>query len=202
MALWVGFNAYCYGHYASEAFRQRADIGKKSSGLTQLGDERLTVAGTIQKDDNRITIDLRSPGKIKITIAERYTEDHIFSEFATQHAQSYEHLLGQQEFSGLVQNLKAALRRPDGHSYVVNMSKASQYELDGDVEGMAARGIIVMFDHTSSLGALKDVLYQIRCNVFHGEKVPGEVNDDRILQTATPILQALLHALVSSPPEP
>lgn len=39
------------------------------------------------------------------------------------------------------------------------------------------------------------MLHQIRCNVFHGEKIPGELNDDRIVNAATPVLRELLIAL-------
>ena len=36
----------------------------------------------------------------------------------------------------------------------------------------------------------------IRCNIFHGEKAPGVLNDDRIVKAATPVLRQLLEILL------
>jgi hypothetical protein len=46
-----------------------------------------------------------------------------------------------------------------------------------------------------NLRQLKSVLYQIRCNVFHGEKAPGDVNDDRIVRAAHPVLDFIVRQL-------
>jgi hypothetical protein len=42
----------------------------------------------------------------------------------------------------------------------------------------------------------QNVPYQIRCSVSYGEKVLGELNDDRILRTATRVLRTLLCAVL------
>jgi hypothetical protein len=53
----------------------------------------------------------------------------------------------------------------------------------------------VPFENYADLTQLKNVLYQVRCNVFHGEKVPGDVNDDRIVRAAYPVLLRIMQQL-------
>jgi len=195
MALWIAFNAYCYAHYAQTAQRERADV-RKSRGLHALTSEQLPVAGTIQRSNNRITIDLQSPSTIRIVIAEKYTEDYIFSSFAEQHAGTYDHLLQDNAFRDAVARLQHALEKRVGEYYVINMARAEQHDPNSDPRDMDARNIIVRFTDTTSLRQLKDVLYQIRCNIFHGEKAPGVLNDDSIVSAATPVLRQLLDALI------
>ena len=48
----------------------------------------------------------------------------------------------------------------------------------------------------NSLNIIKKVIYQIRCNIFHGEKVPGDINDDRIAVGALPMLKLLVEKLI------
>jgi hypothetical protein len=195
MALWIAFNAYCYAQYAVTAQRERAEI-RKSRGLDVLTSEQEPVAGTIQRANNRITIDLESPSTIKIVIAEKYTEDHIFSTFADRHAATYDQLLHDHTFKEQVAQLQQSLEKRAGAHYVINMAKAGQHDPNADPRTMEARNVIIRFTDTASLRQLKDVLYQIRCNIFHGEKAPGVVNDDRIVSAATPVLRQLLDALV------
>lgn len=40
------------------------------------------------------------------------------------------------------------------------------------------------------------MLYQIRCNIFHGEKTPGDFNDDRIVKNALPLLRHIVDYLL------
>jgi hypothetical protein len=85
----------------------------------------------------------------------------------------------------------------NGKWYVVNMARSHDYDPMADYNTMVARNIIVPFDNYTNLNELKNVLYQVRCNVFHGEKVPGEINDDRIVKTAYPVLLAIMETLVT-----
>ena len=64
-----------------------------------------------------------------------------------------------------------------------------------DFEKLKNRNLIVECD-TNNLKTIYNVLYQIRCNIFHGEKVPGEINDDRIVSYANPILKQIVTYLV------
>ena len=80
--------------------------------------------------------------------------------------------------------------------YVINMLKADRHSPMREFREMISDHTIIPFENTTKLGQLKDVLYQIRCNIFHGEKVPGDLNDDRIVAAAVPVLSQLLDALV------
>lgn len=66
---------------------------------------------------------------------------------------------------------------------------------ENDIEKLKNRNVIVECD-TNNLKTIYNVLYQIRCNIFHGEKVPGEINDDRIVSYANPILKQIVTYLV------
>jgi hypothetical protein len=57
--------------------------------------------------------------------------------------------------------------------------------------------VIVPFEAVGDLKQLKNALYQVRCNIFHGEKVPGNVNDDRITRTALPVLRRFVAHLMA-----
>ncbi len=51
------------------------------------------------------------------------------------------------------------------------------------------------------LAQLKSMLYQVRNSVFHGGKVPSDLNDDRIVKAATPVLALICERLVPEHPE-
>lgn len=197
MALWIAFNAYCYAHYAAHAQRERADVGR-SRGLHALPDDQQQIEGTIKRTNNKVTIDLQNPTTLRIVIAEKYTEDHIFQAFARDNQAHYEQLLDNEDFSAAVKQLQEALTKPTGKHYVVNMAKARQHDPHGNLEAQASKNIIIPFNDTTSLRQLKDTLYQIRCNIFHGEKNPGEPNDDHIVRTATPVLKAILELALAT----
>jgi len=201
MALWIAFNAYCYAYYAHQAQRERADI-RKSRGIDGLTSDQQPVAGTIRRFNNRINIDLESPTILKIVIAEKYTEDHIFKAFAELHADTYDRLLQDDTGRDSVSRLQQALEKQGDEYYVINMAKEGMHDPATDMDDMEARDVIVRFTNTRSLRQLKDVLYQIRCNIFHGEKLPGVLNDDRIVKAATPVLRQLLNELMKEETEP
>jgi hypothetical protein len=64
------------------------------------------------------------------------------------------------------------------------------------IEELNKRNIVVLFEDIFNLQILKNVLYQIRCNIFHGEKTPGDINDDRIVSASFPVLKYLLEKIV------
>ncbi len=194
IALWIAFNAYCYAHYYKQANRERADL-RKLKPLPGLTTAEQPVTGTIQRTNNKVTIVLDTPGAIKIDITERYTEDHIFDAFADQHAKHYLELLLQPGFQQLVGHLQQSLQKKPGEYYVVNMAKVKKQDTAAMAPVLDDESSKVRFNDTSKLQQLKSVLYQIRCNIFHGEKVPGDINDDRIAKAVTPVLNALLLAV-------
>ena len=67
----------------------------------------------------------------------------------------------------------------------------------GEAKKEPTKKIVVPFDDFTKLSQVKRVLYQIRCNIFHGAKVPGEVNDDRITKCAIPILRRLVQMAIA-----
>jgi hypothetical protein len=70
-----------------------------------------------------------------------------------------------------------SLERGNG-KYVINMLKADKYDAGATIKELNQNGVIAAVSDPESLAEIVGVLYQIRCNVFHGEKAPGNVNDD------------------------
>ncbi len=196
IALWIAFNAACYGRYFKAANRRRADL-KTDTGLDNVSSTPVPLSGTIVHKGERFRLQVANPGRIVITITDRYREDIIFQKFASEFRDEYKAALRDREFLGIVNHLRESLRKNQG-SYVVNMARAEDYELDGNLNDLIARHIIVPLTDITELKQVKDVLYQIRCNIFHGEKVPGEANDDRIVNCAIPVLSRLLKFLFSN----
>ena len=67
---------------------------------------------------------------------------------------------------------------------------------DIDINKLSNQNILVLCED-NNLDTIKNVLYQIRCNIFHGEKIPGDRNDDRIVKSANPVLKYILNYLIN-----
>jgi len=195
IALWISFNAFCYARYSKDANRRRADL-RNETGLRVLTASPARAEGTALLEAQRFRLNIEKPGKISIVISERYTEDIIFSQFARHYRSRYNELLQQPHFEEAVKTFRNLLAK-NGRWYVVNMARSDDYDPKGDYDTMVQRNIIIPFDNYQDLTELKNALYQVRCNVFHGEKVPGEFNDDRIVKAAYPVLHAIMEALVT-----
>ena len=65
-----------------------------------------------------------------------------------------------------------------------------------DMNELLNQKILVLCED-NNLDTIKNVLYQIRCNIFHGEKIPGDVNDDTIVKSANPVLKYILNYLIN-----
>ena len=178
------------------ANRRRADL-RHDKGLTHVTATSAPAAGSIVHDGKRFRIELKDPGRIVITVSERYTEDIIFEQFATEFQARYEAWLVDRMFRDAVANFRGSLER-NGRCYVINMAKAMQHREGDDFERMENKNIIVPFEELRNLRQLKNALYQVRCNIFHGEKVPGDLNDDRITKAAVPTLRLLVTALTEN----
>lgn len=137
--------------------------------------------------------------KLRLRISERYTEDLVFAEFVRTAKGRYETALSTDPvFSADVDVLRSSILKQNGY-YVLNLSRRDVVDevmalSEAEVKRVTSR--LALFDDKKSLGQLKDVLYQIRCNVFHGEKIPGDLNDDRIVSAATPVLKYLLQMIL------
>jgi hypothetical protein len=195
MALWIAFNAYCYAYYAGDANRDRADL-RNQRGLASANPEQQPITGSIQRTDNRVVINITTPGPISINVTPKYTEDLIYAALAKEHGETYAQLLTDEHFRNSIEALQHALQKQEGEYYVINMAKIAQHEDNGDLQAMADHNIIVRFNDTTNLRQCKDVLYQIRCNIFHGEKVPGDLNDDLMRAKRVPFARVQRHRAV------
>ena len=197
IALWISFNAYCCAKYAQKACKGRADL-RNDHGLREVTvtGEPFSLEGTIRLDGARFELEINQPGRIRIHISEKYTEDRIFSEFAKDYRSEYAKLFDEAAFAISVKEFQSSLDH-EGKFYVVNMLKASDYEVNRDYTKLVKDNIIVPLADCKDLRQLKDVLYQVRSNVFHGEKVPGLPNDDRIVKKAYPVLLRIMESLAS-----
>jgi len=192
MSTWIAFNALCYALFADKAFRRRPDL-TDDRGLNGISSGNVCAAeGRIEvRVDGRISIRIDKPGRIQIDIRERYTEDRIFSEFASKFQSDYERWIETPEFSADLTTFLEAIRRTKG-DYVINMLRVDEHSVDSDPAEMDARNIVAAITDRGDLKELVDVLYQVRNNMFHGEKVPGKPNDDLVVKAGRPVLEHLV----------
>jgi hypothetical protein len=194
MSEWLAFNAICYNLYHEKANIERANIDRKKSKLKKIQERLVPSAAiniesaTVEGTQDKWNLDISMPERLFISVTNNYTEDIIFNEFVDQHKEWYN-----REPSAYFDKLKSALKKGDGH-YVINMSKSHLYKYNA-FDAMVKKNIIVPCEK-NDLKTVKNVLYQVRCNIFHGEKTPGDPNDDRIVNCALPLLRYLVEYLM------
>ena len=197
IALWISFNAYCYALYAKTARLKRANL-KHPSKLDDVtfteGSSR--VEGTLELNGARFELNIDQPVVIQINISERYSENLIFSRFASEYKSEYARLLDEDEFASFVKEFRLSLGK-NGEFYVIDMAQYDRYQEHGNLACQEANEIIVRLKDHARLGKLIKALYQVRCNVFHGEKTPSDRNDDRIVKKAYPVLLRIMDSLSS-----
>ena len=195
---WICFNAFCYGKYEKEANQRRVDIDKDNKDIFGNQDE-IIIRGRAKKKISKDEIRINEPGKLFFSIKERYAENIIFQKFSEEYQNKYEELLKVTKFKKLILDLQDSLNK-DNRFYVINMTKIYEYyDMKRDmktIEEMSQKNVVVLFEDISKLSILKDVLYQIRNNIFHGEKTPGDPNDDKIVSASFPVLSYILKKLV------
>lgn len=81
-----------------------------------------------------------------------------------------------------------------------DLTNSNKFELNGQwIRVKGATGstnmLIWHYNTESDLQALINVLYQIRCNLFHGNKNPSEEADQAVMEKAVPALRAFLTRL-------
>ena len=195
MAEWIAFNAICYNLYYEKAIIERANIDRSKSKLNKLHQrfnpsvdvevQNAKLVGTLEK----WSIDLSLPERLFISVSNNYTEDIIFNEFVNEHQRWYLN-----NPTSLFIALKLSLTKGTRH-FVVNMAKSQFYNLGKDIAEMANKNVIILCEQ-DNLKTIKNVLYQIRCNIFHGEKTPGDINDDTIVKGALPVLNYIVNHLI------
>ena len=199
MSNWIAFNAICYNLFSERAVRERADI-KDISKLRKIKDsvernyEIQAESTSLIFKDEKIDINIKTSERLSFSIKEKYTEDMIYHQFAN----SYFNKINVDE--EVFQCLKESLKKiGDDRFYVINMARIkayNKYKKEKDINTMADIGILILCE-TNNLKTIKNVLYQIRCNIFHGAKTPGHGSDDQIVKAANPILEQLIKYLVN-----
>ena len=199
MAEWIAFNAICYNLYYNKAIIERANIDRdKSRKLLNNINEKFNPTAEVNAQNTKFvgtsekwSIDILLPERLFISVTHNYTEDIIFNEFVKGNQSWYNN-----KPSDLFEKLKNSLSKGDGH-FVINMAKSNSYNLENDIKEMATKNIIILCEE-NNLKTIKNVLYQIRCNIFHGEKIPGDINDDRIVKNAIPLLKHIVQNLIET----
>ena len=199
MAKWIAFNAVCYNLYHEKAIIDRPNIDRQKSktGLNKIH-KSLNHSTLVEVEKAQINItsekwsvDLSlTESRLFISVSNNYTEDIIFSEFEKDNKSWY------------IKNpcidfakLKDSLKKGD-HFYIINMAKSKDYR-DNDISlsEMIQKNVVKLCEE-NNLKTLINVLYQIRGNIFHGEKTPGVFNDDRIVKSALPVLKYVVSYLI------
>ena len=194
---WISFNAICYALFHKEAVRERVDIDdiKKLPEIKsrlELEESIYLEEGQISATERNIKLKLKFPEKINFTIKQRFTEDYIFKKFSNKFQNDF--VFNENDLDLIA--LKDALKKHNGRIYVIDMSRSDQYELlIDDIDKMSSNGIITLLED-NSLSSIVNVLYQIRCNIFHGGKEPGDNHDDLIVKAANPILNRLVEFFI------
>ena len=80
------------------------------------------------------------------------------------------------------------------------MARYEDYDEKNDVDIMSSKGIITLLEN-NDLSTIIDVLYQIRCNIFHGGKELGDNHDDIIVKSSNPILNRIVEFIIYENPE-
>jgi len=95
-------------------------------------------------------------------------EERIFDQFVSEYKVWYQDCssLTTKFFETLKQSLIKKTRGIQ-RSYVINMSRIKDYNDMSDIDELHKRNIIVLCEQ-NDLKTIKNVLYQIRCNIFHG----------------------------------
>jgi hypothetical protein len=195
MAEWIAFNAICYNLYYENAIIERAIIDRSKSKLKKIHEKFNPKADLIVQEAKLVgtienwSIDLMLPERLFISVSNNYREDIIFNEFVKENQEWYD-----KNPIGLFDNLKKSLSKRS-RNFVINMARIKNYNEKIEIDLLASKNIIILCEE-NDLKTIKNVLYQIRCNVFHGEKIPGDINDDRIVKSSLPLLKHIVKYLL------
>ncbi len=146
-----------------------------------------------------------SPEELSLTIKEKYAEYLIYKEYVKEYKDWYieESLNHRKMFNNLQKTLSKDTQEGE-ISFIINMGRYDEYRkhLLGNnilskpsIQKMSGNNTIQLCKE-NNLQTVKDVLYLIRCNIFHGQKTPGDERDDEIVQNALPLLSFLVKKLM------
>lgn len=201
---WIAFNAICYNLYFEKSIMERANIDRKKSKLSQI-EKKLGQSinmsaeeAVIESKNNSWNLDIHFPDRLFLSISKIFTEDRIYDLFAIEYSKWYSESISENET--YFQDIKESLKKNDENIeryYVINMARFKDFSFSKDIDSQANSNIIKLCE-SNDLLTIKNVLYQIRCNIFHGEKIPGDINDDRIVKSALPMLRFLVNKLIEN----
>ena len=202
MAEWIAFNAICYNLYYERAVMEKASIDRSKSKLSKIQDRLEQTANLsateakLESKNEKWNINIRFPDRLFLSISKKYTEDRIFEIFAEKYSDWYQSDAqnNHELFEEIKKSLTKKINSVDRH-FVINMSRIKDYSSKIDIDELYKKRIILLCE-TNSLAKIKEVLYQIRCNIFHGEKTPGDINDDKIVKFSLPMLRYLVNKLM------
>lgn len=216
MAEWIAFNAICYGLYHERATRERADLNAKTDRLKAIrnvlsspqveGQPAVEASIKIESEALKVKVsvyDSQSSNlahSIAFVVKKRYTEELIYEALVQAYSDWYRDP-SMADLRTMFATLKHSLTKEvesENRHYVINMSRVSDLPKSvskEDVDDLARKNIVVLCEHDELKQAI-DVLYQVRCNTFHGEKIPGDLNDDRIVKAAAPLLSKIVEQLM------
>jgi hypothetical protein len=152
----------------------------------------------IESKNNSWNLDIHFPDRLFLSISKIFTEDRIYDLFAIEYSKWYSESISENET--YFQDIKESLKKNDENIeryYVINMARFKDFSFSKDIDSQANSNIIKLCE-SNDLQTIKNVLYQIRCNIFHGEKIPGDINDDRIVKSALPMLRFLVNKLIEN----
>jgi hypothetical protein len=198
MSNWIAFNAICYSLYHEKAIKERAQIDTSKSKIKKVvqllvnEDEGYSAEAKIVGREDRLTIDIKLPERLFLTIKKTFTEDNIYREFIRDYEAKFNI---DEDFIELVEKFQESIFR-DNNYYVINMLKINKFN-QKDITKMIEDEVVVQLNEIKYSNTQR-VLYQIRNNIFHGEKVPGNVNDDRIVKGANPVLNYIVSACIKN----
>ena len=200
-ANWISFNAISYALFHKKAVKEKIDFDNNRNlpnikSRLELEDLINLEKGEISKPNKNIKLKLKFPEALNLTINERFIEFHIFEEFKKE----FKNKISFEEDDEYFVELKNSLKKENGRSYVIDMSRIDQYNSINDFDRMCENRII-KFCEDSELSTIIDVLYQIRCNIFHGGKEPGDHHDDWIVKAANPVLNKIVSFFIYEYPE-
>lgn len=202
IAEWIAINAICYNLYYEEAVMERASIDRSKSKLKKIQSKLIESSNLpateahLENKEEKWNIDIHFPDRLFLSISKKYTEDRIFEIFVDNYKEWYteEEQNNTNLFLDLQKSLTKNIKFGERH-FVINMARIKDYSGDLNIEELSKKRIIILCER-NSLISIKDILYQIRCNIFHGEKTPGDINDDRIVKCALPMLRYLVNKLI------
>lgn len=195
IALWIAFNALCYAQFAREAVKPISYL-KSDKWLSTITEE-IPVTGSLRRQNGHVCLKIDSP-KLQVSFKERYAENIIYQCFSRYYNESYlDWLHDDPSLEGMLNAFVESIQKPNG-CYVINMLKSADYSESIPLDTLRSSNIVAAIIDRKNLRQIIDTLYQVRCNVFHGEKTPGGPNDDGIVRTAHPLLRAFLQHILRS----